>query len=338
MELLLLITIMISFLISLFILPSWIKRAKHAGLIGRDMNKYKKREVIEAGGISVIVGFVLALFYYIALKTFYFESAENVVEILALISVILIISFIGMIDDILGWKIGLGKRFRIFLILFAAIPLMVINAGETGVGIPLIDGVDLGILYPLFIIPIGILGASVSFNFIAGYNGLEAGQGIILLSGIGFVAFFTGSSWLSLIALCMIASLSAFWLFNRYPAKMFPGNVLTYSVGALIASLAILGNFERIAVFFYIPYIIETFLKSRGKLRKESFAKPNKDDSLEMPYKRIYGLEHFAILFLKKIKLRRSGKVYENDVVYFIHSIQILVIILGFIIFRNYLF
>jgi hypothetical protein len=32
----------------------------------------------------------------------------------------------------------------------------------------------------------------------------------------------------------------------------------------LIACMAILGNFEKIAVFVFIPYIIETFLKLRG--------------------------------------------------------------------------
>jgi hypothetical protein len=68
--------------------------------------------------------------------------------------------------------------------------------------------------------------------------------------------------------------------------------------------MAILGNMEKIAIFFFIPYIVEVILKSRGRLKKESFAKPNKDNSLEMPYNKIYGLEHFAIWALKKIKNR----------------------------------
>ena len=127
----------------------------------------------------------------------------------------------------------------------------------------------------------------------------------------------------------MVASLIAFYIFNKYPAKVFPGDILTYSIGALIASIAILGDIEKIAVFFFIPYIIETGLKLRGKLVKESFAKVNKDGSLEMPYKKIYGLEHLAILILKKTK--PSKKVYEKDVVYLINGFQILIIILGFL-------
>ena len=190
---------------------------------------------------------------------------------------------------------------------------------------------DLGLLYPLLIIPIGVLGATTTFNFLAGYNGLEARQGILILSALAYVTYITGNSWLSIVALCMIASLFAFYVFNHFPARIFPGDVMTYAVGALIAGIAILGNIERIAVIFFIPYIAETILKLRGKLRKASFGKPNRDGSLEMPYDKIYGLEHLAIYILKKWK--KSGKVYETDVVYLINGFQILVIILGILLF-----
>ena len=77
---------------------------------------------------------------------------------------------------------------------------------------------------------------------------------------------------------------------------------MTYAIGALIACIAILGNVEKIAVFFFIPYILETILKLRGKLKKQSFGKVNEDGSLEVPYKKFYGLEHIAIHILKKLK------------------------------------
>jgi len=118
------------------------------------------------------------------------------------------------------------------------------------------------------------------------------------------------------------------WILYIYknPAHVFPGDVLTYAIGAMIAGIAILGNIEKIAILFFIPYIIETILKVRGKLVKHSFAKVNKDGSLEQPYKKIYGLEHLAIKILKKVK--PSKKVYENDVVYLIHASQIVIILI----------
>ncbi|MFA5992252.1 MAG: glycosyl transferase family 4 [Candidatus Pacearchaeota archaeon] len=331
MEKLLLISLLISFLATIIAMPFWIKRAKHAGLVGKDINKSSLKEVAEAGGIIVIFGFVLGVLSYVALKTFYFKSSDNLTEIFALLCTIILISFIGIIDDILGWKIGLGKRVRIVLLIFAAIPLMVINAGSPGVFIPFIGSVNLGLIYALIIIPIGIVGASSTFNFLAGYNGLEASQGILLLLAVSAMSIITGSSWLGLIGLCMVFSLIAFLYYNKFPAKIFPGDVMTYSIGGLIAIMAILGNYEFFAVFIFIPYILETVLKSRGRLKKESFGEPQKDGSIKNKYDKIYGLEHLAIRILEKIK--PSKKAYEWEVVLLINFFQLIVIALGFLLF-----
>jgi UDP-N-acetylglucosamine--dolichyl-phosphate N-acetylglucosaminephosphotransferase len=99
----------------------------------------------------------------------------------------------------------------------------------------------------------------------------------------------------------------------------------------MIAGMAILGNFERIALFVFIPYIIEFGLKSRGKLVKHSFGKPNRDGSLDEPFKKIYGLEHLAIRILKRVKPNK--KAYEREVVWLIHGFQILIILLAWVIF-----
>jgi UDP-N-acetylglucosamine--dolichyl-phosphate N-acetylglucosaminephosphotransferase len=219
----------------------------------------------------------------------------------------------------------LRKRARIALVLFAAIPLMVINAGSSQINFPF--PINLGILYPLIFIPIGIIGATTTYNFLAGYNGLEAGQGILILSALSFVAFVTGSGWLAIISACMVASLFGFLLFNKYPSKIFPGDSLTYPVGGLIAIMAILGNFELFAVFIFIPYILETGLKLRGKLEKHSFGEPQDDGSIKNKYGKYYGIEHIAITLIEKMK--KSGKVYEWEVVFLIHAFQLVIIVVG---------
>ncbi|MEK6913536.1 MAG: glycosyl transferase family 4 [Nanoarchaeota archaeon] len=333
MNIILLIPLLLSFLTGLFLVPFWIRKAKEIGLVWEDMNKPEHpKNVAGSGGVGVFLPFILGTLTYIAIKTFYFKSEDNLIEIFASLSVVLIIAFIGILDDLLGWKKGgLTKRSRLILLLFASIPLIVINAGESTV-----MDMNLGLLYPLIIIPLGVIGASATFNFLAGYNGLETSQGIIILSSMALVTFSMGNKWLSVILLCMVASLIPFYIFNKNPAKAFPGNILTYCVGALIACIAILGNIEKIALFFFIPYIFETILKSRGKLVKHSFAKVNPDGSLEPPYEKIYGLEHLAIHILKRIK--PSKKVYETDVVYLINFFQILIVILGFVIFWKEIF
>ncbi len=326
---LLIILISISFFVTFFTLPYWISGAHRRGLEGVDKHKINKKKVAESGGIAVLVGTCAGILLYIATNTFLFHNTENLISIFAILSVLLIATIVGLIDDLFGWKRGLSKKTRIFLVLFAAIPLMVINAGTSVMAIPFLGLVNFGLFYPLFIIPLGVIGATTTYNFLAGYNGLEASQGMILLSALALVTYINGDRWLSIICLFMVASLFAFYLFNKYPAKVFPGDVLTYSIGAMIALITILGNIEKIAVFFFIPYILETALKSRGKLVKESFAKVEEDGSLNMPYEKIYGLEHLAIYLLKKIKPNK--KVYEKEVVYFINAFQIFIIILGFL-------
>ncbi len=329
MEPILLATVFISFFCTFLAIPFWIRKAKQIGLVWKDMNKLNyPKDVAGSGGLIVVFGFLLGILSYIAIKTFYFKDGIEITGYLfAILAVLLISSIVGIVDDLFGWqKGGLSVRSRLLLILFAAIPLMVINAGESS-----IMGVELGLLFPLIIIPLGVVGATTTFNFLAGYNGLEAGQGMLILSALAFVTFLTGNSWLSVVALCMVAALFAFYIFNKFPAKVFPGDVMTYAVGALIVCIAILGNIEKIAIFFFIPYILETVLKLRGNLKKHSFAKVKEDGSLDVPYKKIYGLEHLAIYLLKKIK--SDGKVHEREVVFMIFTFQLIIILLGFLLF-----
>ncbi len=333
MENILAVSILLSFVLAFYALPKWIKKCRDVGLLWEDMNKvHRKKNVAASGGIIVVISFVVGVLSYIALKTFVLGGNGEVTKIFALLTVILILALVGFVDDVLGWTFrGLSIKFRLFLAFMASIPLVVINAGSKVIELPFFGIINLGFYYPLLLIPIGIAGATTTYNFLAGFNGLESGQGIIIVSFLSFIAYLTGSAWLSIVGLCMVASLIVFYFYNKVPAKVFPGDILTYSVGALIACMAILGNFEKIAVFVFIPYIIETFLKVRGNLTKQSFAKVNSDGSLDIPYGKVYGMTHLSLLVLKKFK----DKVYEKDVVNLIHCFQIVICFLAFFIFRG---
>jgi len=314
-----------------FLIQIWIKKSKVRKFLWRDMNKYNSpKNVVASGGIVVVLSFVLGVLSYIGFKTFFVKAYDGeVLSIFALLTVVLIISIVGVIDDLWDWNSGgMAKKWRLILAFFASIPLVVINAGTSTINLPVLGVVNFGLFYPLVMVPIGIVGAATTYNFLAGMNGLETSQGILVLSFLSYVAYITGSPWISVVGLIMVFSLAAFYIFNKFPSQVFPGDSLTWSVGALIAIMSILGNFEKIAVFVFIPYIIEFGLKTRGKLNKQSFGKPNKDGSLDMPYDKIYGLTHLGIYILKKIK--PSKKAYEKEVVYLINLFQIAIIVAGF--------
>ena len=326
MEYILFISFALSFIVTFLLTPIWIRAAHRIKITGKDMNKYDKPKVAEMGGLTVNAGFFAGVLAYVGLSTFYFKQSAYLIYILAVMSTCLIIMVIGMLDDILGWKIGLKQWQKPLLTSLAALPMMAVNAGHSEMIVPIFGSIDFGILYPLIIVPLAITGAANGFNMLAGYNGLEAGMGVLLLGTLGFVAWQTGSSWVAMLALSMVFALLAFLKYNWYPAKIFPGDSFTYSVGALIACVAILGNMEKIAVVLFIPYFLDFLLPLRSGFKTEAFARVNKDRSLEMPYgggyKEIYDVTHFAIFILKKIK-----KVYEKDVVISIMTAESIIII-----------
>lgn len=329
----LIISLLISFNLSILILPKWIKKCRQVGLLWEDMNKFKHpRNVAASGGVIVVMAFIMGILSYIAIRTFLFNDGVESLQIFSLLSVILILGLIGLTDDLLGWEHGgLSAKTRVLFSILASIPLVVINAGVHKIGLPFLGSVELGLIYPLFFIPLGVAGATTTYNLLAGFNGLESGQGIIILSFLSLISYLTGSAWLAMIGLCMVVSLIGFYFYNSYPAKVFPGDIMTYSIGALIAGMAILGNFEKIAVFVFLPYIIETGLKIRGKLKKQSFGIPQEDGSLKLPYKKYYGLTHVAIGILSKYK----KKVYEKDVTYLIFAFQIVTCLFALVLFKG---
>ncbi len=319
-----LIPLLISFFTTYYLVKKWIPVAKEFGLVGKDMHKLDKREVAESGGIWVIIGITFGLLFYVFLKKYILNTETHLVEILSIIIIALLSGLLGFIDDLLGWKKGLKPWQKPLFTLPIALPLVVIKAGYTKITLPFIGTIDLGLLYPLVLVPVGIMGAANGFNMIAGYNGLEALMGIVLFFFLFLKFYELKYYWLAYISLIIIFSLLAFFYFNKYPAKVFPGDSLTYSIGALYASLVILGNIEKYGVLLFSLYFLELLLFIRGLLNgvyKENFGKVQPDGSLIEPYDKIYSVTHLAIRILRKIK----GKVYEWEVVYFIVGLQILI-------------
>ncbi len=317
--------LLLAFLLSVIFSNWWISIGKKNKLLGKDMNKYSRPLVVEGGGIAVISAVIFSLLFYIFFKTFMIKTEINVLNIAILIITLLLACFIGFIDDMLGWKKGLKQWQKLLLTLPVAIPLIVINAGQSSMSIPLLGTIEFGLFYPLFLVPLAIMGATNGYNILAGYNGLESGLGVIIFSARGIISLLTGQMWLALVAGTIIAALLGFLLFNKYPSRVFPGDSLTYSLGALIACFAIFGNIEKLALVLFLPFILEGMLKLRSKLKAENFGIPNKDNSLEMPYKKSYSLTHMAIKLLKKVK--PSHKVYEKDVVSLILFTELIIAI-----------
>lgn len=319
-----LLALIISYFVTFQMIPFWRKRAMALKISGKDIHKIHSEEVAEMGGITIMMGFTAGLMVYIALLSYYNHNIERIALILAVMSSISIGTIVGILDDILGWKIGLKQWQKPLMMLFAALPLMALSFKYSFLYIPLVSSLDIGIFYALLVIPITLIGTSNGFNMVGGYNGLETGMGIILLSSISFLSIIMGSRYVALIGFIMVFALLAFLQFNKFPAKIFPGDTMTYSVGALFGILALMSHLEIPAGLMFIIYIVQFILKARGKMKKESFSALNPDGSLKLRYDGIYGVEHVALVVLKKFK----KKVYEKDIVHFLWVAQLIVCII----------
>jgi UDP-N-acetylglucosamine--dolichyl-phosphate N-acetylglucosaminephosphotransferase len=316
MEPVLLVCFPVSFLTTYLLMPVWIRAALKAKLTGKDVNKAHQPEVAEMGGIAVTAGFIGGVLTYIALTTFYFrQSNSQLIYILALLSTVLAVTIVGIIDDVLGWKTGLKQWQKPLLTLLPALPLMAVNAGETSMVLPLLGPVNFGLLYPLLFVPLAVTGAANGFNMLAGLNGLEGGMGVLILGVLGIVSWRTGSGWVALLAFTMVSALLAFLRYNWYPARVFPGNTFTYTVGALIAGIAILGNAERVALLLFSLYFLELLLKARTRFRGECYGRPRGDGTLAPRGDRIESLTHLPM---------RWGRLGERGIVLLFLSLQAL--------------
>lgn len=326
------IVLLVTFTTTFFVTKWWIRRAQSdsVGLVGRDMNKPGRKLVAEMGGLPVLVGFVFGLWIYVFYNTFFNNGISFSIKILVSLLTVVLAGIIGIMDDLLGWKIGIKPWYRIIIFLFLALPIIITNIDREVIGIPFIGNINFSIFYSLVIIPILICGFANGFNLLGGYNGLEGGMGIIIFSVLGFVSLHNGLINLAMIAFIMVAALLAFLYFNWYPAEVFPGNILSCVVGTLIAVVAIWGSMEVLALFLFIPYFMDLFFLFRAKtIKVEAFAKPKKDGSIDLPYPKCYDTTHLAINILKKFK----SKVYEWEVVSLVLGFEIVLAVVGLVVF-----
>ncbi|MET1101289.1 MAG: glycosyltransferase 4 family protein [Pyrodictiaceae archaeon] len=319
---------LVSFVIVLGLVPRWIRIAHSLGLVGKDMNKWGDVRVAEAGGLWVAIGAVFGLFTLEALYTYICGCSHYSREVYALTALLLLATIIGLLDDILGWKRGLPRWQRVVFMAPVALPLVVIKAGVSRMALPFIGVIDLGVFYPLVAVPIGVLGAANAFNMIAGFNGLEAGMGLLLMAFTAVYAVVKGLELVFETAIVMLMALLAFLIYNWYPARIFPGNTLTYAVGAYYAAIVILGNMEKFGLALFTLYFVKAILNLRGYVRKvwkpgviEDFGVPRPDGTLDTPVEGIYTLTHAAIMLLKRVK----GSAREPEVVMVILGLQAMI-------------
>ncbi|MFH1402734.1 MAG: glycosyltransferase 4 family protein [Candidatus Altiarchaeota archaeon] len=297
-----------------------IPKLKAAKITGRDMNKPKKPSVPEMGGLPIVGGFVVGVLLAIALITFsLIDERLNLTYILAGLSTILIMALIGVIDDLFIMR----QRTKALLPVLASLPLVAVKAGVTTMTLPFIGPVDFGILYVLILVPVAITGASNATNMLAGFNGLEAGLGLVMTGTIGLISYLTGGFEAAILSSAMFGSLLAFIKYNWYPARILIGDIGTLSIGASVAAIVILGNIEKVGVILIIPFFAELYLKARSRFQAESWCDVKKNLLVCPKQSEVYGLGRL-VMYL-------TGGISERSLVLTLIACEIVFAIIAFL-------
>ena len=270
-----------------FLLIPWlIPKLKEKGIVGKDLNKPGHPEVAEMGGIAVVLGFFAGVSVLLAL-----DGIEDVELFYVSLSVVLGAAFIGMVDDIFD----LRQRQKAFFPFLLALPLGA--AIDPVIDLPYFGSIDLG-PWMILAAPFAITCAANAGNMLEGFNGLGTGLGVIMSGTLILLGIHHDRLDGLYLLVPLMGGLIAFLWFNKYPAKVFPGDTLMLFMGAGIAAAGMLSELYIQTVVIFIPMILEFFLKFRGHFRAENYCSDASNGHLEY-HGRIESLTHIVMKRLK---------------------------------------
>lgn len=250
------------------------------GLSGRDLNKVGRPLLPETMGAVPAVVYLLTMLLFTPFA-FYPQLAGSsfphnklggyLGAVLSLQSMVIL----GIADDFFD----LRWRHKFFIPGFAAIPLLIVyfvDYGVTYVVVPtplrpyLGELVHLGGWYYFYMAALSIF-CTNSINILAGVNGVEVGQSVVI--GLCILAndllYLTGiqphegahhpaleSHLLSAFFILPFLAVSlALLKHNWWPASVFVGDTYCYFAGMTFATIGILGHFSKTLLLFFIPQV-----------------------------------------------------------------------------------
>ncbi len=221
--------------------------SRKTGCIGFDVHKTPPYPVPKLGGLSIVAGTV-AGFGVMAL------TVDNSALFTALYASTLIAALIGLFEDFRE----LNPVLKPLLLATAGIPVVLTGTYSPHPFIPFVGSTRLTLLYPLLVL-VGFAVVCNAVNSIDVLNGSMAYTSLAALIPLSMVSFLEGR--LDIFTLCLITavSLGVFLIQNKYPSKIFAGNVGSLYVGAILTFIAISGRMEVVAIVALMPQIMNEF-------------------------------------------------------------------------------
>jgi len=257
-----LIVVSLSFGLSILLYPLFIKylnKRQHQQIVSEySLDSFKaKAKTPSLGGVLFV------LIPVISLLIIYPASIFNT-QIVLVILVYLAYGLLGFADD---YKIilernnkGINARLKFLIQLVLAIIFYIIFRQELSgsIAIPFISvSINLDLFYAVFVLFI-FTGSSNAVNLTDGMDGLAGGTSLIALIPFAIFAYLQDEAFIFAFILALMASLFAYLLFNKHPAKIIMGDTGALALGAVLAALALVLKQEFSFVFIMAVFIYET--------------------------------------------------------------------------------
>jgi len=129
-------------------------------------------------------------------------------------------------------------------------------------------------------------------NMHSGYNGLAGGLTLILLGFVALKLALVGPLKLLFYIIPLFFALSAFMWYNKYPSRIFLGNVGSSLIGAGLGAMLVFFDLEFFGVVILVPHIANFVLwllwvllmkKDPKKYAHVKFGQLKKDGRIDAP-------------------------------------------------------
>lgn len=278
LNLMLFVLFSVPFIATLLVMPGLIRRLREHAIVAKDMYKADHPEVATNGGLIILLASLLSLSIISLFYSSYILPVNYVI-----IMVVTLFALFGILDDI----IDIGRPAKLILLYYCSYSL-ISYVTVTLVYIPFIGTMDLGILYLQLILPLYVPVVANLVNMHSGLNGLAPGLSLIVLITLIAKAVTDGEIWNILFIVCLTGSLAAYWFFEKYPARIFWGNIGALSVGAAIGATMVITGYIFSGFVMLIPHVANFLMYVYWRLRPRrypiaKFGKIRDDGTIEVP-------------------------------------------------------
>lgn len=220
----------------------------------------KKEGTPTMGGIIFIIPTILSILFLVL-----DNRLEMTYNLLIIMVVFVLYSFIGLLDDFLSLKKGKNEGLTVIqkfigqiivaLIFFAI--YMKYNGNTSFIVSTLGINIELGWLYGVFILLL-LVGFSNAVNLTDGLDGLSGGLSTIAFVAFALISLFIGKEDVGIFCFVLSGAIAGFLMFNAYPARVFMGDTGSLALGAVLATVAILTRREVTLFVVGFVFVIET--------------------------------------------------------------------------------